>query len=179
MRRPALLLLALVVAACGHKIGDSCTVSTDCASDGTRVCDTLSPGGACTIAGCDFGTCPEDSICVRFFAGLEDGKECTTQAECAIDEVCTLGGGKRQCAKRSLEQRFCMPTCGGDGDCRDAYECRDEQLMKDHGGEPVPDPVTNEFPDDKFCASRRSCSVQADCPDNLRCDRDTGVCQPM
>ena len=33
-----------------------------------------------------------------------------------------------------------MKTCDGGGDCRDGYECRDLELMKEHGGEPVSPP---------------------------------------
>ena len=53
----------------------------------------------------------------------------------AFDELCTLAG---YCAPRSAEVRFCMKTCVGDADCRNDYECRDEALMIEHGGEPVP-----------------------------------------
>jgi hypothetical protein len=33
-----------------------------------------------------------------------------------------------------------MKTCGDHDDCRKDYECRDEELMHEHGGEPVPEP---------------------------------------
>jgi hypothetical protein len=48
-----------------------------------------------------------------------------------------------------------MRTCGSDGDCRDGYECRDLEAMKEHGGEPVlapGEPVDDSAP--KFCAER-------------------------
>src|SRR5882672_9534158 len=110
MTRIALVPLAistLLAAACGHKIGDECTLNADCASDGSRICDTFTlHGGYCTISGCDFGTCPDEAICVRFNPALEDATSCANlgQVECGSDEICNL---ERKCAPRSLELRFC------------------------------------------------------------------------
>lgn len=176
--RAILICLALAAAACGHNIGDSCSVSTDCAPDGTRVCDTFSPGGYCTIQGCDYGTCPSEAVCVRFFPGLEHTKACTTSGDCSIDELCTVGG---QCAPRSIELRFCMMTCGSGSDCRSGYECRTLQLMKTHGGEPVPDPssLTSTVPDQAFCASQQSCTFETDCPTGETCNKDSHTCSPI
>jgi hypothetical protein len=182
MSRPLaiLLIVSSVVggAACGHKIGDSCNISSDCAQDGTRVCDTFSPGGYCTIQGCDFGTCPGEAVCVRFFPALENATPCTTQNDCQIDEVCTVGG---QCAPSSIEQRFCMLSCSGSGDCRDGYECRNRDLQKMHGGEPVPDPTaaSADPPNKSFCGSRRQCSVDNDCDITVEtCDLGSRTCVP-
>jgi len=171
-------LLALVTAACGHKIGDSCSVASDCSQDGTRVCDTFSPGGYCTVQNCDYGTCPEDSACIRFLPALENAPTCSAQADCAIDELCTIGG---QCAPTSIEQRFCMATCGDNGDCRDAYECRNRDLMMRHGGEPVPDPTSASatVPSTKFCGPRRTCTQHTDCDSGEECSFETKVCVPM
>lgn len=202
MNRAALAILAVFVAACGHKIGDSCSVSSDCAQDGTRVCDTYSPnGGYCTVQGCDYGTCPDEAVCVRFFPALDVGAPCTSQDDCVSDEVCsevsrrcvpravacsnqsdcspddvcTVGG---RCAPRSIEQRFCMLSCSSDGDCRDGYECRAKELMQLHGGEPVPDPHGDSavVPDQPFCAGKRSCTTDFDCPMGEGCQRDSHVC---
>jgi hypothetical protein len=179
MRIPGVLALLLLLAAsaCGQKIGDACAVSSDCSTDASRVCDTFSPGGYCTIAGCDFGTCPDESICVRFFPALESAAECGPGLpDCAVDEICTVAG---QCAPRSIELRFCMLTCGGDGDCRPEYECRTRELMQMHGGEPVPDPSSDGTPPDRsFCASRRPCVTNDDCEGGDLCDRATRVCLP-
>ncbi len=137
----AVSLLFLAVA-CGDQIGDSCSLSTDCSSTGDRICDTNSPGGYCTIIGCDVGTCPDEAVCVRFFPVTSSNRPCDPATEdqganaCTADEVCTFSG---TCAPRNSEVRFCMKTCGGDGDCRDDYECRTTELMKEHGGEPVPE----------------------------------------
>lgn len=158
--RPALLFLIALCAGCGAEIGDSCIVSTDCAVDGTRACDLNSTGGYCTIAGCDYGTCPSEATCVRFFTGSFTNKTCdpatedaggtTSTNDCTDDELCELDG---HCVARSSEVRFCMRKCGSQGDCRDGYECRDEALMIKDGGEPVP--PAGERPTDNlqsFCA---------------------------
>lgn len=132
-------------AGCGTEIGDACEISSDCSSTGDRLCARGGdlPDGYCTIVGCDFDSCPDNSICVRFFAVGETSKKCDASAEdisedsCDPEELCTLGGS---CVPRTAEVRYCMATCGGDGDCRDGYECRDLERMITNGGEPVPRP---------------------------------------
>lgn len=173
-----LTAILLAVVGCGHKIGDSCTVSSDCAQDGTRVCDTFSPGGSCTIAGCDFGTCPEEAVCVRFFPALDNARACAAQEpKCDPDEICTID---KKCAPRSIELRFCMLSCSSESDCRSGYECRDADLMRRHGGEPVPNPAaaTSELPNTPFCASRRPCANQSECDVDEICDINTRICLP-
>jgi hypothetical protein len=151
---PVLALIAAGVLAtgCGDEIGDSCSVSSDCSPNGDRICDpsSNSPGGYCTILGCDHDTCPEEAVCVRFFATSQTNLICTSDADCTPDETCTLGGF---CVPRASEVRYCMRTCGDNGDCRENYECRDEALMVQHGGETVTDPSKDppsELP--SFCA---------------------------
>lgn len=158
MRLAALLLLLPLAAACGHDIGDACSLASDCASDGTRICDTTSFEGYCTIQGCDFGTCPEGSVCVRFFPVSNLTRACAQPSDCTLDEVCSLG----KCAPRASEVRFCMATCGGHGDCRDGYECRNQPRQEAHGGEPVPDP--DGIPPDVagFCGEAPNCSLPDD-----------------
>jgi hypothetical protein len=55
---------------CTPVIGDSCVLSTDCASDGTRVCDTSEPGGYCTVLNCTGNAlgavCPDYAVCIDF-----------------------------------------------------------------------------------------------------------------
>ena len=154
------MLSALGAGACGKQIGDNCIVGSDCSTNGTRQCDTSSKGGYCTIQGCDLGTCPTESTCVRFFTGAFANRPCDPRTEdvpapgganaCSLDELCTLDG---QCAPRASEVRYCMLTCASDSDCRDGYECRTLDLMKAHGGEPLLEagmPVDDKSP--KFCA---------------------------
>jgi len=158
MRFALLAVLGIVAVGCGKEIGDECVVSTDCATDGTRSCDSSSRGGYCTIQGCDFDTCPEEAACIRFFTGNFANRDCNPASEdrgtddCSLDELCSLVG---KCVPRSSEVRYCMRTCGDDSDCRDGYECRDQTLMVEHGGEPVLAPgglVTESSV--KFCASQ-------------------------
>jgi hypothetical protein len=165
--------VALVVfAGCGKEIGDACVLSSDCDPNGLRYCDSSQREGYCTIQGCDYNTCPEDSACIRFFTGGFENRPCVPATEdkmdvtdidedkdfeeilsddCSIDELCSLEG---LCVPRNSESRFCMATCGDDSDCRDGYECRDLELMIEHGGEPVVSPGTEiEDSNVKFCAS--------------------------
>jgi hypothetical protein len=150
------VLLALTLAACGNQIGDECSINSECSPSGDRICDTTSPGGYCTIFGCDFDTCPEDSVCVRFFSIGETNLPCDPATEdistddCTPQELCTLGGS---CVPRSAESRWCMRTCDDSGDCRDKYECRDEELMRLHGGEPVLAPGQSMSGLQSFCAA--------------------------
>jgi hypothetical protein len=154
-------MFAMANTACGSEIGDSCIVSADCDPSGTRFCDNTSEDGYCTVIGCDYNTCPDEAVCVRFFVGsfgnqtcdpvTEDAPSSVNTDDCTLDEICTLAG---HCVPHSAETRYCMRKCGGEGDCRDGYECRTEELMVEHGGEPVLAP--GERPDgdpQRFCAS--------------------------
>jgi hypothetical protein len=141
------LIVSLLVlgfgAGCGKEIGDACNFSTDCSPNGDRQCEATSKEGYCTVVGCDFDTCPEEAVCVRFFGGGFANKQCDHLLEdvegagddrCSFDEVCSIND---TCVSRSSETRFCMRKCDSDGDCRDGYECRTFGQMRDHGGEPV------------------------------------------
>jgi hypothetical protein len=156
----ALCAAAPQLVACSSSIGDGCSLSSDCSSSGDRICDTNSPGGYCTILGCDYDTCPDEAVCVRFFSVADSNRTCDAQTEdatsgtptndCTADEICTLTG---TCVPRTAELRYCMKKCSNKGDCRDEYECRDEALMREHGGEPVPPPGEGADQDlQGFCA---------------------------
>ncbi len=88
---------------CSPKIGDKCTVSTDCSTQGDRLCDPTEPGGYCTIFNCEPNTCPDDSICVAF-----QEPSCSSPA-----------------LSRRFQRAFCMAPCQSDGDCRAQYACVD------------------------------------------------------
>ena len=148
--RSLLVAIALLAGACGKNIGDSCIISSDCDPNGTRYCDVSSKSGYCTILGCDYNTCPDSAACIRFFTGSFENRACMTNDQCTLDELCSLEG---HCVPRSSEVRYCMATCGSNGDCRDGYECRDLELMIEHGGEPVLAPgVAVDESAPKFCA---------------------------
>jgi hypothetical protein len=150
------ILAAVLLAGCGSEIGDSCNISQDCDPDGDRVCDIAYPDGYCTVIGCDHDTCPDEAVCVRFFDGAFSNRTCDHATEdmatdmCSPDEICTL---QNLCALRSSEARYCMKKCGGGGDCRGGFECRDLGAMKLRGGEPVL-PPGDRIGDDppRFCA---------------------------
>jgi hypothetical protein len=121
------LLVLLPLAACGKKIGDECKTAFDCnEEDDTRTCDISQPGGYCTIDGCDERSCPDDSVCVRFFPRLYLTTACDPAAPtaCATEELCVPDVNGNKCAPRASELRRCVRTCEEGGDCRDGYECR-------------------------------------------------------
>jgi hypothetical protein len=141
---------ALSAVGCARSIGDECTINTDCSAAGDRTCDMSQPAGYCTIEGCDQTSCPDDSVCVRFFPEQFLSQPCNPACEdtdpapltpaqakcptlmpacnlgtrtndCSADQLCLPVG---VCAPRADEQRLCVKTCGGNGDCRGGYECR-------------------------------------------------------
>jgi hypothetical protein len=169
-----LATVGALLGGCGKEIGDACTLPQDCSPNGDRICACWncsgtdptadSKNGYCTVQGCDFGTCPDEAVCVRFFTGgftNPKDKTCAPDAPpdqqltCSPDELCSLTGN---CVPRSAEIRYCMRTCESSGDCRDdeGYECRDTALMMQHGGEPVPRQGTSLNPAhlQKFCAKK-------------------------
>ncbi len=155
------------LSACGKKVGDDCKQNADCDPLGTRFCDVSSPKGYCTIEGCEIDTCPSEAVCVRFYT-QNRSEACTflpdlpnSRSDCRSDERCvcdsTVDGvcvdGSAHCAPEASERRWCMKKCGGDGDCRNDYECRATGTL---GALPVP---TLDEPDGKpakFCAPASS-----------------------
>jgi hypothetical protein len=123
----ALLCAALSLAACKRQIGDACKSSIDCSQEAERLCDISQPGGYCTIEGCDERTCPDESVCVRFFPRLDPGRACNptppadSPPDCAPEELCLKDG---HCVPRASERRFCVHSCTDNNDCRGGYECR-------------------------------------------------------
>jgi hypothetical protein len=94
---------AALTAGCAPKIGDKCTVSTDCSVNGDRLCDSTQPSGYCTVFNCEPNACPDDSLCVEFTEPT-----CTSPAE-----------------SDRFTRTFCMASCTADGDCRAGYTCLD------------------------------------------------------
>ena len=94
LRRLLPLLFVALAAACAKKIGDQCSLNSDCSINGDRACDLAQPGGYCTVPGCEPNSCPTDSVCVYFDAN-----------------------------EPRLRRRYCMAGCDGDADCRDGYRC--------------------------------------------------------
>jgi hypothetical protein len=111
--RTALTSLALAVASfaalgtgCGRRVGDTCNISADCGSQGTRVCDTSQPEGYCTQYGCRAGSCIDDAVCVLFGA---------TPPGCPPEQ---------SSATSRFGRSFCAKSCDSDDDCRAGYRCR-------------------------------------------------------
>ncbi|MBL8636012.1 MAG: hypothetical protein JNM40_22485 [Myxococcales bacterium] len=140
-----LCLGILLSSGCSRSIGDGCANNTECSALGDRYCDTASPGGYCTVEGCDQLSCPDDALCVRFFS-LQKGRascdatrqvrsDCSGGSDCCKpgdlgccklgerclcdEEGCTSGF----CASEASERRYCMKPCDGNDDCRDGYQC--------------------------------------------------------
>lgn len=165
MTRCRFLVLAMLAVGCGKNIGDPCKTNVDCSLAGDRFCDTGSPGGYCTVEGCDTFTCPtDDAVCIRFFTprldqscnygatGPESG--CDVDERCVCIEVDENGAclpGAARCAPESSERRWCMDRCGGPGDCREEYECRFTGTL---GSETVPHRDQPDPPAVRFCAPR-------------------------
>ena len=107
-----LVAAALLAAssACTPKIGDKCTISTDCSQSGDRLCDTSQPGGYCTQFNCRGNTCPDKAACVLFDSSLPG---------CSYDDRSGRFGGR-------TARSFCIERCETDADCRDgSYVCAD------------------------------------------------------
>ena len=138
-----LLLAALSLGGCKRDIGDACKNSLDCSQESERLCDISQPGGYCTIEGCDERTCPEDSVCVRFFPRLGVTKPCS--AGCDANELCLQDG---TCAPRMSERRFCVHSCGDNSDCRGGYDCRQAGTQGTMHLAPDPNAVV------RFCAPK-------------------------
>jgi hypothetical protein len=107
------------------------------------LCEDTDPGSTGMLA-CSAGGPTTPTQCPR-----------VTSNDCSADEVCLAvpvtdgstdpkAGGK--CAPRSSERRLCVKTCGGNGDCRGGYSCRQGG---DNGSLPV---LTNSCGNVSFCA---------------------------
>jgi hypothetical protein len=106
-------LVILLATGCAPKIGDRCTVSTDCSVTGDRLCDSTQPSGYCTVFNCEPNGCPDESICVAFRV-----------------PACSMSAQSTR-----FQRTFCMATCDSSSDCRGGYECKD--ISSDPGREVI------------------------------------------
>jgi hypothetical protein len=106
-RRGLVAVLAVVLLGCGPKIGDKCLVSSDCATNSSRLCDTSQPDGYCTVFNCTNDTCPNNAACVVLQPATPG---------CPYDDYQTPSRSSRS---------LCLATCNSDSDCRTAegYVC--------------------------------------------------------
>src|SRR5882724_5561551 len=109
--------MALAVG-CSPKIGDKCTVSTDCSATGDRLCDITEPGGYCTVFNCEPDNCPDDAACINFGATLSLGTPNTTLPGCTVSQ-----------GDSPYQRSFCMASCATGGDCRGGYQCLDPETV--------------------------------------------------
>src|SRR5262249_13731562 len=131
-------------------IGDDCSTNVQCNAQGTQECDVSQPGGYCTVEGCDLSSCPDESLCVRFFPVSASNGPCTfpdVAKACAVRDICLAEG---ICIEPRLERRFCMKSCSSKGDCRDGYDC----CSTDVGGAELLPRSNGDVPKGKFCAFR-------------------------
>lgn len=124
--------------ACQPSIGDQCTLSTDCSTQGDRLCDTSQPNGYCTVFNCSGDSCPGNAVCVQINAAIPG---------CTYDD--------RHAPSRSA-RTLCLAACSSDGDCRAGYACVDPG-GPDYGALVLADRVT------KVCMV--PASAAADVPD--------------
>src|SRR3954471_3527169 len=89
-----LVVAAALALGCTPKIGDDCSVSTNCSTTGDRLCDVTQPGGYCTKFNCEPGGWPEDSVCVTFGT-----------------ELAPVQGCKPSQANSPYKRSFCMANC--------------------------------------------------------------------
>jgi hypothetical protein len=94
--------------ACTPSIGDKCVLSTDCSTQGDRLCDTSQPDGYCTEFNCAAESCPDEAACVLFNANVPG---------CGFDDRNGAYGSR-------VGRAFCVAKCGRDSDCRGGYVCR-------------------------------------------------------
>jgi hypothetical protein len=176
MLRGFAVVALLLVAGCGHSIGDSCQTNVDCSPLGDRFCDIAPPGGYCTIEDCGPTSCPSEAACIRFFIPILNEACDTSQmppftrADCKHpDEICvcdhstfdpktqqttcvdTSGhvNNSGHCAPASTEKHWCQKLCGNNGDCRQGYECRQTGTL---GATQLPAFDAGSNPNVKFCA---------------------------
>jgi hypothetical protein len=124
-----LMAVSCCLAACSRGIGDSCESALLCSASATRLCDMTQPGGYCTLAGCQEGSCPSESTCVTFWQDT---------ARSDID-------------RNRLSVNYCMRKCDERSDCRDSdgYDCLSGKDFGYHG-----EATVEGQPDQKFCAVR-------------------------
>jgi hypothetical protein len=126
--------LLLATSACGQNIGDACESALDCSSQGSRLCDQTQPNGYCTIRGCEKGTCPDNSVCVKF-----------------------------RPAQERLAVTYCMYECDEDSDCRndEGYQCA---RASDFGANSSGEAEILGNASQRFCAAKPKTPVDAGAP---------------
>ena len=99
------------------------------------------PGGYCTLAGCQLGSCPDEAVCVTFWQYTRDGDD-----------------------RNRTSVNYCMRKCDDNSDCRDdeGYRCmsgKDAAACKADPASPScfgynSEATVEADPSAKFCAQR-------------------------
>lgn len=133
----------LASASCGTEIGDSCSFSSECSPTGDRICASGVglPNGYCTVFGCDYDTCPDESVCVGFFAVSSTNLFCNPVSEDA--PTTTLDDGTTVLAHSNGE-----PILDGAGD----------YIRNPDGAPAVP---TDDCAPDDTCTQSGSCAPRS------------------
>ena len=106
---------------CSPKIGDKCTVSTDCSATGDRICDITQPFGYCTVFNCEPDSCPDGAACINFGTTLsigDPGFPGDANHPSTVATACMSSQGNSP-----YERSFCLAVCESDSDCRPEYAC--------------------------------------------------------
>jgi hypothetical protein len=80
----SVVLLGLAAGACTPAIGDPCASSLECPESST--CDTSAVNGYCLSYDCEYGGCPDDSVCVRFDTFTACMASCSVDGDCRTAE---------------------------------------------------------------------------------------------
>ena len=94
---------------CTPSIGDKCVLSTDCSTDGDRLCDTSQPDGYCTQFNCANERVPRRGRVRR---------SSTPRPRAAATTTARGGYGSR------VARSFCVAQCATDSDCRGGLHLR-------------------------------------------------------
>jgi len=116
-----------VVTGCAPKIGDKCTVSTDCSAQGDRICDITQPGGYCTEFNCEPDSCPDGAACINFGTTLsigDPGSPDNPNDPSTVPTACRVSQGNSP-----YQRSFCLAACESDSDCRADYACIEPETI--------------------------------------------------
>jgi len=116
-----------IVTGCSPKIGDKCTVSTDCSAQGDRICDITEPGGYCTEFNCEQNSCPDNAACINFGTTLSIGDPGFTgqpNHPATVPAACMVSQGNSP-----YQRSFCLAVCESDSDCRPDYSCIEPETI--------------------------------------------------
>ncbi len=85
------LLIAVLVGACGPTVGDPCTTPLEC-GPGTCLNQDFTPGGYCSLSCTQAkSTCPAGTVCVTGAIARDTPgclRSCTTDKDCRLGYVC-------------------------------------------------------------------------------------------